>query len=175
MDGQGNDVTPEAYKYVEYPITTLNNTITLNTLNKGAQYTLVITTYDDLANNITDVKEITTTYSKSTLDDSGIDIGSIYSTMNTANRSQIDLSFYNSYKLTDITNIRYSIYNLNGYAQDNLISFIPTQVNTGSGVYYYITLPERLPLKDVYYIEVQFIVGGKIIKQTSVEHHYTGS
>ncbi|MGE5455544.1 MAG: hypothetical protein ACM3O4_00335 [Ignavibacteriales bacterium] len=173
LDNNNLDVTPEQYKNVEYSILNLNNTIKLSQLQRAKEYTLIVTTYVDYSNNITDSQKVDTLYKASTLDDSGIDIGNVYSTMNPISRSKIDLSFYNSYKLTYITNIRYSIYNASGYAQDNEIPFIPTQYLNDDGLYYLITLPENLPSSGIYYIEIQFLNNNTVIKTASLEHNYT--
>lgn len=174
LDNNNLDVTPEQYKDKDYSILSLNNTIKLTQLERATEYTLVVTTYVDYSNNIIDSEKVDTLYTASTLDDSGIDIGDMYSTMNPIMRSKIDLSFYNTYKLTYITDIRYSIYNVSGYAQDNEIPFIPIQYLNDDGIYYLITLPETLPSSGIYYIEVQFLHNNTIIKTASIEHNYTG-
>lgn len=173
VDSNGVDVTPDKYKYVEYSINSLNNTITLTNLERAREYKIIVSTYIDRKNNMTDIERYESTYSKSTLDDSGIDLGDIYTAMNSSSKSKIDLLFYNSYKLTSISNIRYSIYNFSGYAQDGTISFIPSQITTGGEEYYLFTLPEILPKTGLYYIELQFLYEDRVVKTASIEHNYT--
>ena len=133
---------------------------------------MVVTTYVDKENNLTNIEKLDTVYAKTTLDDSGIDIGDVYTSMNATANSKVDLLFYNSYKLTYINQIRYSIYNLSGYAQDGNMAFIPTQMTSSNGTYYLFTLPDTLPAGGIYYIEAQFLHDGTIIKTVSVEHNY---
>lgn len=175
LNSSGKDITPVEYKNVDYSITTLNNTITILNLERATNYTLVVTTYIDRKNNITDIEKVETTYVKSTLDDSGIDIGNLYTSMNSVSKSKIDLLFYNSYKLTYINEIRYSIYNFSGYAQNGTESFIPTQIVSPDGNYYLFTLPETLPSGGLYYIELQFLYEGRLVKYASIEHSYVAS
>jgi hypothetical protein len=171
VDEEMNDVTPEEYKNVNQSINNLNNTITLSNLTPGGKYTIVVTTYNDYQNSGVGTKT-TTQYYKYVLDSNAVDIGDVYTAMNSNTRSKVDITFYNSYNLTDITSIRYSIYNLSGYAQDNSISFVPTQVGSGSEAYYYITLPEILPSEGIYYIEIQFLKDNQVIRSTSLQHNY---
>jgi hypothetical protein len=175
VDSNGTDVTPDKYKYVEYSISSLNNTITLTNLERAREYKIIVTTYIDRKNNMTDIERYESTYSKSTLDDSGIDLGDLYTAMNSSSKSKIDLLFYNSYKLTSISNIRYSIYNFSGYAQDGTISFIPSQITTEGEEYYLFTLPEILPKTGLYYVELQFLYEDRVVKTASIEHNYTNN
>jgi hypothetical protein len=173
LDNLGNDVTPTEYQNVEYDITALNNIIRLSNLQRNTDYTLIVTTYVDRSNNAIDNERVDTKYTKRTLDDSGVDIGEVTSTMNSTNFAKIDLNFYSSYKLTYINELRYSIYNLNGYAEDNTVPFIPTQVENNNSIYYYQTLPYTLPSPGIYFIELQFLHDGRIIKQRTIQHYYT--
>lgn len=175
IDNKGVDVTPDKYKYVEYSINSLNNTIILTNLERACEYKIIVTTYIDRKNNMIDIERYESTYSKSTLDDSGIDLGDLYTAMNSSSKSKIDLLFYNSYKLTSIGNIRYSIYNFSGYAQDGTIPFIPSQIASGDDNYYLFTLPETLPKTGLYYVELQFLYEDRIVKTASIEHNYTNN
>ena len=95
--------------------------------------------------------------------------------MNFDSKSKIDLLFYNSYKLTYITEIRYSIYNFGGFALNGTDNFIPTQVTSSAGNYYLFTLPEVLAASGIYHVELQFLYEGRIVKTATKEHNYITS
>lgn len=175
LNENGNDITPDEYKYTAFPINTLNNIITIVNLERATTYTLVVTTYIDRDNNLTNIERYESQYQKTTLDDSGIDIGDLYTAMNFDSKSKIDLLFYNSYKLTYITEIRYSIYNFGGFALNGTDNFIPTQVTSSAGNYYLFTLPEVLAASGIYHVELQFLYEGRIVKTATKEHNYITS
>lgn len=173
LDQAGNDVTPEAYRDVKFDSEILNQEISLEQLDQASEYTLVVTTMIDPKNDGVNIQKYIKQYTASTIDDSGIDIGTLTSISNSQQRSKIDLVFYNSYRLYEIDQIRYSIYNFSGYAQNNTMDFTPTLMNDENEVYYWFTLAESLPTSGKYYIEVQFLKDGQIVKNKSLEHVYT--
>ena len=83
--------------------------------------------------------------------------------------------FYNSYKITEIKQIKYSIYNTSGYNQSDTEAFTPKQTTsvTENETYYSFTLNKNLPTEGRYYIEIQFLdANGEIVDTASVEHIY---
>ncbi len=173
LDQEGNDVTPEIYQDVKFDSEFLNQEISLDQLEQAKEYTLVVTTYIDPKNDGVTIQKYVKQYTASTIDDSGIDIGTVTSISNSQQRSKIDLVFYNSYRLYDIDQIRYSIYNFSGYAQNNTLDFTPSLMDNENERYYWFTLDESLPTSGKYYIEVQFLKEGQIVKTKSLEHVYT--
>ena len=164
------DITPQSVENHEYSILSLNTTITIPdteiTINK--EYELEVTTYIDPKNKIQPTEKITKTYRINSQNFDGIYLGDVYTTKNNINPQKIDLIFYNSNRLYEIDEVRYSIYNSNGYAKDNKINFNITSADN----YYVMTLPEILQDEDVYYIEMQFLKNNKVMRQLSIEYAY---
>lgn len=175
-DYNGSDITPDEYRNVDYSINDLNRTFRITGLDKGAKYTMIVTTYQDMENNITSATKREAELTANTLSETGVDLGDVYTSVNADYRSRIDLSFYNSYQLNYVNVLRYSIYSLSGYASDNYVEFTPT-VKTDDGTSYYVfTLPESLPSTGIYYLELQFLhvddSGEVLLEQRSLEHNY---
>src|SRR5699024_3297497 len=118
-----SDITPDEYRNVEYSINDLNRTFRITGLDKGAKYTMIVTTYQDMENNITSATKREAELTANTLSETGVDLGDVYTSVNADYRSRIDLSFYNSYQLNYVNVLRYSIYSLSGYASDNYVEF----------------------------------------------------
>lgn len=175
-DYNGSDITPNEYRNVEYSINDLNRTFRLTGLEKGAKYTIIVTTYQDLENNITSATKREVRLTANTLSETGIDLGDVYTSVNADYRSKIDLSFYNSYQLNYVNVLRYSIYSLTGYASDNYVEFTPTMKTEDGTSYYVFTLPDNLPSTGIYYLELQFLHvdenGEVLLEQRSIEHNY---
>ena len=175
-DYNGSDITPDEYRNVEYSINDLNRTFRITGLDKGAKYTMIVTTYQDMENNITSATKQEAELTANTLSETGVDLGDVYTSVNADYRSRIDLSFYNSYQLNYVNVLRYSIYSLSGYASDNYVEFTPTLQTDDSASYYSFTLPESLPYTGIYYLELQFLhvddTGEVLLEQRSIEHNY---
>lgn len=175
-NNNGDDITPDEYKNIEYSINDLNRTFRITGLEKGAKYKIIVTTYQDIENNITSASKKETELIANTLSETGIDLGDIYTSVNADYRSKIDLSFYNSYQLNYANVLRYSIYSLSGYASDNYVQFTPTLKTEDGTSYYVFTLPESLPSTGLYYLELQFLHtdddGEVLLGQKSIEHNY---
>ena len=175
-NNNGDDITPDEYKNIEYSINDLNRTFRITGLEKGAKYKIIVTTYQDIENNITSASKKETELIANTLSETGIDLGDIYTSVNADYRSKIDLSFYNSYQLNYVNVLRYSIYSLSGYASDNYVQFTPTLKTEDGTSYYVFTLPESLPSTGLYYLELQFLHtdddGEVLLGQKSIEHNY---
>ena len=173
INNKGEDITPEEYKNQKYDIDTINQKFTLSNVKKGSIYNFEFYTQVDQYNNTEKIVPYSTNYQSSITNDEGINMGNIYAVTNTRNRTKLDLQFYNSYKLTDIDKIRYSLYDANGYSSDNEIDFLPTLNNDGNANFYSITLPDNITDYGIYYLQVQFLKQGKIIYEDTIEYRYT--
>ena len=171
LNSQYEDITPEENK-VEYSVDEINNTITINDTDLEQAYTIVVTTKLDLDNDATDLIDFSRDFTVPAVNKYGISLGDVTANRNTAQNNKIDLFFNNSYKLTDIEQIRYSIYNTNGYAQNGEAEFIPSQIESAGETYYSFTIDETLTSYEKYYIELQFLKEGEIIETLSLEYVY---
>lgn len=172
-DLDGNDVTPSNVKGTLYNTSTINNFIDLNNYDKNKQYIITITYKEDLDNTGENIEDATKTYMTRTLS-GDTDVGTVYVTTNLEDQTKANLVFYDSLNLTNITKVRYSIYNLSGYANDGVSDFIPKLVTDESGSSYYVyNLPQLFQDSGLYYIQVQFIdSSGKIISDKTLEYNY---
>ena len=85
--------------------------------------------------------------------------------------------FVDSYKLEEVDQIMYSVYNTEGYSSTKTVEFIPQVVTSGEEKYYLFTLEEAISREGKYYIEIQFLKqdqtqGNVIIDTTTVEYVY---
>ena len=99
-------------------------------------------------------------------------MGNVTSTNNQTEPNKIDLLFYNSYKIDQIDQIRYSIYNTSGYNQSDIEDFVPREIQSqiDKDTYYSFTLNKNLPTQGKYYVEMQFIRDGEIVDTARIEH-----
>lgn len=170
------EITPEEYKG-EYNTTDVNNEFILENVAKDQSYTLEVNFELDYTN---DGQEPYTHDNRNTrtvepINESGISAGNITSVNNSTETNKIDLLFYNSYKIEEIKQIKYSIYNTSGYNQSDTEDFIPNKTTsiTDNETYYSFTLNKNLPTEGRYYIEIQFLdENGDIVDTASVEHIY---
>lgn len=171
FDNKQVDITPEEYRG-EYSTDILNNTITINNIEPGKRYSIAVNLKLDYDNDKTDLANYQKRYQVSPINESGISLGNISSNSNAVQRNKIDLIFYNSYKLLEIDKIRYSIYNTNGYAENDTVDFVPTQIQNEDESYYMFTLKNNLTTVGQYYIELQFLKDNEIIETYTLEHVY---
>lgn len=166
------DITPNEYKDKEFSTDDINNTIQIVDADKYEEYSIEIVTNLDYDNDKTDLVEFKKTHIAPALSEKGIAVGNITVSVNQADQQKLDLIFNNSYKLTEIDQIRYSIYNINGYATNNTVGFIPTEIREGDDVFYTFTLDEAVTTTGNYYIELQFLKEGEILDVASIEYTY---
>lgn len=172
LDDQLNDITPEDNK-VEYDVDIVNNVIDIRNIESNKSYTILVIVKLDYDNDKIDLQDYSKQYKIPEVNEYGITIGEVTPSQNTTQSNKIDLIFNNSYKLTDIETIRYSIYNTNGYAQSGKEEFIPKQYVIGTGdVYYTYTLEPQLSAYGKYIIELQFIKEDKTIENVTLEYVY---
>ena len=167
------DITPLAYKNVELDATIVNRQIEIFGIDKTKSYTIVVAVNADYENSGTNFSVEYKTYKIQPTNSSGINIGEISTTSNNIQANKVDLIFNNSYKLTEIQTIRYTIYNTAGYNKSGTIAFIPTAILSVDGdTYYVFTLDEGLGAVGKYYMELQFLKNGDVIESCSLEHTY---
>lgn len=173
LDSEGNDI-PNDYSdiYSGGKDFTLNNV----DLTKRTQ---VIITYKANVNNISDEDSIEVSYKTlnvNGLTGDGIDVGDIYATTNTNDKSKINLTFSNSIRLSEITALRYSIYK-DGVvvaSPTGLEAFTPTANSCGSSTCYAYTLKSIISGTGIYFIQIQFVdATGKTVDERTVSYAYT--
>ena len=173
FDGKNNDITPQENQ-IEYDTNIKNNNIKLDNVEKSMNYTLIVSVDVDIDNSGEKIQEQQKKYTVHAVNEYGISIGNVSTAKNSLKSNKIDLVFNDSYKLTDIETVKYSIYNTNGYAENIEENFIPTQYelqDTGE-VYYTYELTPELSAYGKYIIEIQFIKDGDIIETQSLEYIY---
>lgn len=168
------DITPEEYKG-EYSTDDVNNEFIIENAARDQRYTLEVNFDLDYTN---DGEEPFTHDNKNArtvepINESGISVGNISTTNNATENNKIDLLFYNSYKITEIKTIKYSIYNTSGYNQSGIEEFVPKKITSvaDNETYYSFTLNKNLPSEGRYYVEMQFLdATGEIVDTGNVEH-----
>lgn len=168
----GDNITPEEYKNVDFDIDTVNNMIVVPDATVDEKYTIRIIYEQDLYNNSTKKVSKEKSYTGGITNNEGINIGTVSADTNLEDKTKVNLLFFESYRLTDIEKVRYSIYDTNGNATDGIIDFVPELINTGTDTYYRITLPNKIDTSGIYYVVMQFIYNDKIVGEESVEYRY---
>lgn len=174
LDGNSNDITPEEYKG-EHDVDTANNAITIQNVESSQSYKIIVKVNLDYDNDKTDLQYYEKQYTVAAVNEYGITIGDITPNQNMATPNKVDLIFNNSYKLTDVETIKYSIYNTNGYSQTVEEQFVPERVaidGDEGDVYYTYTLNADLNAYGKYIIELQFIKENKLIETRTLEYVY---
>lgn len=170
------EITPEEYK-VEYSTNDVNREFILENVARDQSYTLEVNLDLDYTN---DGQEPYTHDNRNIkvvepVNESGISVGNITTRNNATETNKIDLLFYNSYKISEIKYVKYSIYNTSGYNQSDTEEFKPTLTTsiTDNANYYSFTLDKNLPTEGRYYVELQFLnEQGEIVDTASLEHIY---
>lgn len=175
VDSNGNDVTPSSYVDKEFDVSDVNKKFVVSDLESNMTYIFKVIYNIDSLNNITSTEEVNTTYVSNALNKDAVYLGDVYTANDLDNTNNILLSFYNSYRLTTVDTVRYTIYNSdNGMAYDNEISFVPTLKETADGTYYYVaSLPNTFNDSGIYYIQLQFLSSGAVVSETTLEYSYT--
>ena len=173
FDDYGNDITPEEYKDIKFSTgATKRFTLTEN-LTQGAKYSIEVKYSVNILNGEATIAPRTKKYSSILTETDGINLGNYSLTADTNDTSRIRLVFYDSYKLTEIDTIRYSIYASNGYSLDSEEQFTPVILTLEEGItYYYYTLSTVLPNTGQYYLQLQFLRNKKIMVEESAEYNY---
>ena len=165
-------ITPEEYQNVEFETTTLNNTINLEQIEITQSYKIEVISKIDLENSERNLIDNVKIYRLPPINSSGISVGNITTKPNDIQKNKIDLIFTDSYKIKKIEQIKYSIYDTNGYSINGVKEFLPVENNIQNEEIYSFTLDENLQEEGRYYIELQFLKDGKIVDSYSLEHNY---
>lgn len=167
------DITPEEYKG-EYNTDDANNVFELNNIARDQKYTIEVNMDIDYPNDGKEpyIHDASNTRTVEPVNESGISVGNVTSTNNSTEPNKIDLLFYNSYKIDQIDQIKYSIYNTSGYNQSGMEEFVPKEIHSqvDNETYYSFTLNKNLPTEGKYYVEMQFMRGGEIVDTARIEH-----
>ena len=169
LNDKREDITPENAK-VEFSTDLINNTITVNEIDPTKKYILQVFLNLDLSNNGQNFVQVIKEFELAPINEYGITLGNVSAV---ANNDKVDIIFNESYNLTSIEQVRYTVYNINGYAKSGVVEFKPKRVQTGEDFYYTFTIEEYLEDAGVYYIELQFLKEGKIVESSSLEYIYT--
>jgi len=171
-DQDKNDVTPLAYQDKYYSTDNYNQVFTLTNVKEKQKYEIVIEYKVNIINGIDTFETKTKSYVTTAINISEISIGEVEVVADSTERNKMRLVFYNSNKLTNITKIRYSIYNSNNYAIDNEITFTPTYITTDNDYYYTFVLPENLNNVGKYYLQLQFLDDSGVVADYALEYNY---
>ena len=169
LNDKREDITPENAK-VEFSTDLINNTITVNEIDPTKKYILQVFLNLDLSNDGQNFVQVIKEFELAPINEYGITLGNVSAV---ANNDKVDIIFNESYNLTSIEQVRYTVYNINGYAKSGVVEFKPKRVQTGEDFYYTFTIEEYLEDAGVYYIELQFLKEGKIVESSSLEYIYT--
>lgn len=173
-DSSGNTIA----SYEDYSIDTINKLFTFNrsvySLVENETYKFTVTVSLDKKN---DGKTFTTTSnSRTTIFGDNLNIGTVTAAKNTDNPQNIDIIFADSYKLSTIDTIQYTV---NGSGTDFYLSnketFITTYDSTKLLYYYTIEIDDTTKYEsdNVYTIGINFYTSGKLVAQTEITYYYT--
>jgi hypothetical protein len=172
-DDYGRDITPEQYKDVIFSTGATKRFSLVDGLVQGSKYSIEVKYSINILNGESTIAPRTKKYSSTLTETDGINLGSMDLMADSNDTSRIRLIFYDSYKLTEIDSIRYSIYASNGYSLDSEEQFIPIILTLDEGItYYYYTLSTVLPSTGQYYLQLQFLRKSKIMVEESAEYNY---
>ena len=167
-----NDVTPEAYKDVVFSSGSTKR-FSVSGLTPGAKYNFTVSYQINLYNGADTISPKSKTYISTMTETNGISIGNFSLVADTNDTTRIRMLFYDSYKLTELDTVRYSIYSSGGYSIDGEEEFTPITLTLQEGiVYYYYTLSSVLPSTGQYYVQIQFLKDNQIIVEENAEYNY---
>lgn len=166
------EITPDDYADKCYSSSSYNQSFKLENLSSNKEYTLEILYKTNVLNGTNTIVSRTKKYTIKALDNDGIDIGQVHASTNLDDQSKVNLIFYDSYKLSSITSLRYSIYSANGYAIDNEVNFTPILDTSTDNPYYIFTLSDSFIEKGTYYMQLQFISNDKVISEETLQYNY---
>lgn len=172
LDKDGNDITPDKYKDKLFSIEYYRKFFEVSVNNSKSAYKIKIIAQldkDNTGNNYTTfVKEL----NLNDLSNKKSYLGSIVATTNQTQTNLIDLTFYDSYNIKSIQDLKYTVYNSSGYSTSGIMEFVPTRVELEDNVFYTITLPININTPGKYYIEVQGTLKNETLDNSTIEYIY---
>ena len=173
LNDQGQDITPAAYVGYEASTTSYRIIYRAPDLEVGHIYKFLVKYTADMKNDIESAEDRVYSYEINLLSSDEINVGNITAVANLIYTNRVDLQFSYSYRLTSIATLNYSIYNSNsGSVIDGSIPFSPEQKTVGGQNLYIQPLPDTLPSPGMYYIQTQFIAGGRVVYDGGVDYTY---
>lgn len=174
FDCDDRDITPTEYKDYQISTKLYNAPFRVKDLPVGQIYKFVVYYNVDLKNNISSTKQMSYSYSINLLGSDDINVGEISAFPNPSFSNRIDLQFHNSYRLTAIDYMNYSIYNSeDGSSVDGSAPFIPSERKAGNVVFYVQTLKDVLKVNGQYYIQLQFLSDNIVVYDGTVDYTYS--
>ncbi len=175
LDENGNDITPEAYVGYRASTRRYNTEYLATDLEVGHIYRFIVKYSVDMKNNIESTEDRQYVYEINLLSSDDINVGNVVATGNNIYPNRIDLQFSNSYRLTAIDTLSYSIYNsTDGSSIDGSIEFAPEEKTVGGQKVYVQPLPDTLPATGLYYVQLQFLYEGRVIYDGGIDYTYVG-
>lgn len=175
LDENDNDITPSAYVGYNASTKRYNVEYLASDLEVGHVYRFIVHYSVDMKNNITSTEDRQYVYEINLYSSDDINVGNVVAAGNNIYPNRVDLQFSNSYRLTLIDTLSYSIYNsLDGSSIDNSIEFAPQEKTVGGQKIYVQPLPDILPTTGLYYIQTQFLYNGQVIYDGGVDYTYVG-
>lgn len=151
--------------------TNATHSFLLEGLEENKRYKIKVLYEVNLINGIDTLQRLEKNYTSTIIPTSGISIGDVSVIADPNNLSKVRLLFNDSYKLSEIDKIVYTIYDDVGYSFGKTESFLPITAPLESGItYHYFTLNTVLPDIGKYYFAIQFYKDGQIIAEESKEY-----
>ena len=173
LDDNDRDITPDAYRGYEASTRRYNVQYRVPDLEVGHIYRFLVKYTVDMKNDIDSAEDKVYSYEINLLSSDEVNVGTINAVQDSIYPNRVDLQFMYSYRLTAIDTLNYSIYNSeDGSSIDGSIDFEPS-VTTISGETVYIQkIPDTLPSFGLYYIQTQFLFGGKVVYDGGLDYTY---
>ena len=174
LNDQNEDITPSKYVGKHYDIKNYNAEFLMENLDIGNTYTIKVKYRIDEKNNGVDISWRSKNYSVRVLEQGEIDIGDM--TVHRTGSNYLELYFSNSFSLTSIDTLNYSIYNTSdGTSINKSILFQPQERNVSGKKIYIQPLEDRITKYGVYYIQTQFLKKNVVIYDDGIEYTYLDS
>lgn len=172
VNEQGEDITPVEYQNVDFETTGYNKKFDLDNLVQHQEYRVIIIYKVNVLNGVDTIEDKTKITTVIARDSETIDIGNLTAQTNLLDPNYVNIVFSNSYKLTSITHIRYSMYNASGHVVDRTESFVPQYVTTPDSSFYIYTLSNYLSEPGKYIIQMQFLKDSQLVSESFVEYNF---
>lgn len=145
----------------------------LTGLEQSKRYKMKITYKVNCINGIDTLEDRERFYTSTIIPTNGISIGTLNIQRDPNDSAKVRMIFTDSYKLTEIDKVTYTIYDDTGYSFGKSETFLPITAPLESGItYYYFTLNTLLPEYGKYYFQIQFFKDGQTIQDESMDYDY---